>query len=110
MNLLSIIFRKNDLNKIFIHNIMSIKNLWEDFEKYYLFEGKDRPQNSKYHDKNLNRVDVINAFSIYVNYHSQVCIHITTDRQLTSYFWDDLIKRKNMKSLYLNESKLHDLL
>ena len=86
---------------------MNIKNLWEQFETEYLFVGEPRLQNSKYHDKQLNRIDCITAFSIFVNYHSDRCIHILKDTHLTSYFWRDLVKRYDLKNLYINKGKLH---
>lgn len=89
---------------------MEIKNLWEQFEKEYLFVGETRRQNSKYHDKQLNRIDVMNCFSVFVNYNSDVCIHIIKDTHLTSHFWRDLIKRYDLTKLYINEEKLYQLL
>ena len=89
---------------------MSTKELWEEFEKTYLVNGDERPQNSKHHDKQLNKIDVMNSFSIYINYHSNVCINLMKDTQLTSYFWRDLNNRKDIKSLYINELKLYELL
>ncbi len=89
---------------------MEIKNLWEEFEKTYLYEDVERRQNSKYHNKQLNKIDVVNAFSIFVNYNSEVCIHIIKDTQLTTQLWRDLCKRYDMTKLYINEEKLYQLL
>jgi len=89
---------------------MSTKELWEDFKKTYLIEGDQRKQNSKYHDKQLNKIDLMTAFSIYVNYNSDTCIKILKDTQLTSQLWQDLIKRYDITKLYINEAKLYKLL
>jgi len=89
---------------------MNIKKLWDEFEKTYLYEAELRPQNSKYVDKQLNRIDVMNAFSVFVNYHNDTCIYILKDTQLCSYFWRDLKKRYDLTKLYLNEEKLDNLI
>jgi hypothetical protein len=89
---------------------MSTKELWEDFVEIYLIEGEQRKQNSKYHDKQLNKIDVMTAFSIYVNYNSDNCIKVLKDTQLTSQLWRDLIKRYDVTKLYIDEQKLYRLL
>jgi hypothetical protein len=89
---------------------MEIKNLWEQFVDEYLFEGVERNQHSNYNDKQLYRVDVITAFSVFVNYNMDKCIHILKDRQLTGLLWRDLCKRYDMTRLYINEEKLYQLL
>jgi hypothetical protein len=89
---------------------MSTKELWEDFVNIYLIEGEQRKQNSKYHDKQLYKIDVMTAFSLYVNYNSNNCISILKDTQLTSQLWRDLIKRYDVSKLYINEEKLYQLL
>ena len=89
---------------------MSTKELWEDFVEIYLIEGEQRKQNSKYHDKQLNKIDLMTAFSIYVNYNSNNCIKILKDTQLTSQLWRDLIKRYDITKLYIDEQKLYRLL
>jgi hypothetical protein len=87
---------------------MNIKNLWDDFEKTYLYTS-DRVKYC-YEDKKLNKIDVMNAFSVLVNYHSDTCIHILKDTQLCSYFWRDLKKRYDLTKLYLRYDKLHNLI
>jgi hypothetical protein len=89
---------------------MEIKKLFEDFEKHYLFVGDERVQNSKYHDKKLNKIDVMNSFSVFVNYHSNTCIHILKDTQLTTQLWRDLCKKYDMTKLNLNYEKLYNLI
>jgi hypothetical protein len=89
---------------------MEIKKLFEDFEKQYLFVGDQRVQNSKYNDKKLNKIDIMNSFSVFVNYHSDTCIHILKDTQLTSHLWRDLCKKYDMTRLYLNYNKLFNLI
>jgi hypothetical protein len=89
---------------------MSTKELWEDFVNIYLMEGEQRKQKSKYHDKQLNKVDVMTAFSIVLNYNTDTCIKIIKDTELTSYLWRDLIKRYDVTKLYIDEEKLYQLL
>ena len=89
---------------------MSTKELWENFVNIYLIEGKQRKQNSKYHDKQLNKIDVMTAFSLFVNYNSDNCIKVSKDTQLTSQLWRDLIKRYDITKLYIDEQKLYRLL
>jgi len=89
---------------------MEIKNLWEEFIDEYLFEGVERNQHSSYNDKQLNKIDVMTCFSVFVNYHSDICIHICKDKQLTGLLWRDLCKRYDMTRLYINEERLYKLL
>ena len=89
---------------------MSTKELWEDFVEIYLIEGEQRKQNSKYHDKQLNKIDVMTAFSLFVNYYSDNCIKILKDTQLTNQLWRELNKRYDVTKLYINEQKLYQLL
>ena len=89
---------------------MTTKELWEDFVEIYLMEGEQRKQNSKHHDKQLNKIDIMTAFSVFVNYHSDTCIKILKNTQLTSQLWRDLTKRYDVTKLYINEEKLYHLL
>jgi hypothetical protein len=89
---------------------MTTKELWEDFIEIYLIEGEQRKQNSKFHDKQLNKIDVMTAFSLFVNYNSHTCISILKDTQLTSQLWRELNKRYDVTKLYIDEEKLYQLL
>ncbi len=87
---------------------MNIKNLFNDFEKQFLYIS-DRPK-PKQSDKQINKIDIMTAFSVFVNYHSDKLIRILKDTQLTSYLWRDIKKRYDLTKLYLNYDKLHNLI
>ena len=88
---------------------MNIKYLFWDFEKTYLYVGEPR-QPGKFTDKQLNRIDVMYAFSSYVNYNSDTCIYIVKDTNISSYIWRYLKSKYDLTSLYLNYDKLHQLI
>ena len=88
---------------------MNIKNLFEDFEKTYLYVGEPR-QPGKFEDKQLNMFDVMYAFSSYVNYNSNTCIYIVKDTNISSYIWHHLKSKYDLTSLYLNYDRLHQLI
>ena len=88
---------------------MNIKNLFEDFEKTYLYVGEPR-RPSRFEDKQLNRIDVMYAFSCYVNYHSDTCIYIVKDTQLCSHLWREINIKYDLTRLYLNYDRLHQLI
>ena len=88
---------------------MNIKNLFEDFEKQYLYVGEPRKP-SRFEDKQLNKIDVMYAFSCYVNYHSDTCIYIIKDTNLSTLLFNDIKKKYDLTRLYLNYEKLHELI
>jgi len=87
---------------------MNIKNLWEDFEKTYLFVGDTRE--GKWVDTKISKIDIMNSFSIFVNYNSNVCIHILKDKQLINHLWREILIKYDLTKLYLRENKLFELI
>lgn len=88
---------------------MNIKNLFEDFENEYLYIGEKRQPN-KFNDKEIHKIDIMYAFSAYVNYHSDSCIYIIKDSNLCSHLFRDIKKRYDLTSLYLRYDKLHQII
>ena len=87
---------------------MNIKYLFEDFETIYLYVS-DRKKH-KYEDKKISREEVMNCFSIFVNYHSDECIHIIKDIQLSNWIWREIKKKYNLNTLYINYDRIHQLI
>ena len=87
---------------------MNIKNLFDDFEKTYLFTS-DREKH-RWEDKKISKIDILNAFSVYVNYHSDTCIHILKDTQLCSYLWRIVKIKYDLNRLYLDYDKINQLI
>ena len=88
---------------------MNIKNLFEDFEKQYLYVGEPRKP-SRFEDKQLNRIDLMYAFSCFINYNRDTTIYIVKDTNISSYIWNYLKSKYDLTKLYLNYEKLHQLI
>lgn len=87
---------------------MDLKEKWEEFEKTYLYTS-DRVK-SKYEDRQISKLDIINAFSYFYNSDRVDCVHILKDTQLTSYFWRLIKLKYDLTKLYINYDRLHELL
>ena len=87
---------------------MNIKYLFEDFEKQYLFTS-DREKH-RWEDKRISRAEILNCFSIFVNYHSDRCIHILKDTQISNWCWRVIKMKYDLKTLYINYDKIYQLI
>ena len=88
---------------------MDIQNLWEQFKKQYLIVGEPR-KSGRLYDKQLYKIDMVYAFSVYVNYHYDTCIHIVKDRQLSSQLWNEIKNTHDLTRLYIRYEKLRELI
>ena len=87
---------------------MNIKNLFEDFEREYLYVGE--PRHGKFQDKELNKIEMMYAFGSYLSYHTDSCIYIIKDTNLSTLLFNDIKKKYDLTRLYLNYEKLHELI
>lgn len=87
---------------------MDLKNLFNQFEKQYLYVNDTKRYKGA--DKEISKAEVMTFFSVYVNYHSDKCIHIIKDTQLTTYLWRDLKKRYDLTKLFINEEMIYNLI
>ena len=83
---------------------MNLNKLFEEFEKQFLY--LDNRKKNNFEDKNISKIDVINCFSIFVNYHSDVCIHIFKDPEICSRFWRIIKIKYDLSKLYIHYDKI----
>ena len=87
---------------------MDFNNLFELFEKQFLYTSDKKRYKGA--DKQISKVEIMTFFSVFVNYHSDRCIHVLKNTKLTTDLWRRITSKYDLTKLFLNQDKIYNFI